>query len=82
MINMTMTVTLTLQGKLEMVVRKMMEEGYATSKAEVLRMGLIRLEEEKTKTDGELKHFSKVSEKHLKKIWDTPKEEAFWSKYY
>ncbi len=26
--------------------------------------------------------FQSVSEKHLKKVWDTPEEEKFWSKYY
>ena len=43
---MAMPVALTLEGRLEKVVELFMKEGYATSKAEVVRMGLMKLEEE------------------------------------
>jgi predicted transcriptional regulator len=43
-----------------------------------IKAGKFYTEEEVTERLGWLQ----VTEKSLKKIWDTPEEEKFWSKYY
>ena len=79
---MAMPVALTLEGRLEKVVELFMKEGYATSKAEVVRMGLMKLEEElHAREANERKGWLMLSQKSMKKIWDNPKDDEVWSKY-
>lgn len=81
---MAMPVALTLEGRLERIVELYMREGYATSKAEVVRMGLMKLEEELQRKEAETKErvgWQKLSEKSLAKIWSDPKEDKVWNKY-
>jgi hypothetical protein len=82
-IGMAMPVALTLEGRLEKLVELFMKEGYATSKAEVVRMGLMKLEEDlHDKETDERRGWMMLSAKTMKKIWDNPKDEEAWSKYY
>jgi len=82
-IGMAMPVALTLEGRLEKVVELYMKEGYATSKAEVVRMGLMKLEEElHARETDERKGWLMLSQESMKRMWDNPKEEETWSKYY
>jgi Arc/MetJ-type ribon-helix-helix transcriptional regulator len=63
-------------------VESYIRRGYAASKAEVLRAGLAALKGKTQPEDEERRGYLLLAEKSLKKIWDTPEEEAFWSKYY
>jgi len=79
---MGMPVALTLQGRLEQIVRICMKEGYATSKAEVVRMGLMKLEEKLRTRESESKGIASfMSKKSNRGIWEDPKEDAVWNKY-
>jgi len=80
-IGMAMPVALTLEGRLEKVVELFMKEGYATSKAEVVRMGLMKLEEGLHEREAERNGWKVISSKSLNKLWDNPKEDKVWSKY-
>lgn len=80
-------VNVNLKGKLEQFVEQYIQEGYATSKAEIIRAALTQYFEEKKKSthkeiDKDLKFSMNASEYSLKKIWDNEKEEKFWSRYY
>ena len=78
---MAMPVALTLEGRLEKVVELFMKEGYATSKAEVVRMGLMKLEEDLHAREAERNGWKALSSKNLNKLWDNPKDDKVWSKY-
>ena len=81
-IGMAMAVALTLEGRLERVVEMLMKEGYATSKAEVVRMGLMRLEEELHTRETEGKGIgSFIAKNSNKDIWEDSKEDKVWNKY-
>ncbi|MFA5382596.1 MAG: hypothetical protein WC356_05485 [Candidatus Micrarchaeia archaeon] len=80
-------VNVNLRGQLERFVEQYIEEGYATSKAEIIRVALTQYFEEKKKNrhkeiNEDLKFTMNASEHSLKKIWDNEKEEKFWSRYY
>ncbi len=84
---MMVVVNVNLKGKLEQFVEQYIQEGYATSKAEVIRSVLIKyFEGDKKSThkdiNDDLKFAMAASSKTLKKIWDNDKEEKAWSKYY
>ena len=79
---MAMPVALTLEGRLERIVQLYMKEGYATSKAEVVRMGLMKLEEELRIRETEGKAIGGFMAKNSNRgIWEDPKEDAVWNKY-
>ena len=79
---MAMPVALTLEGRLEQIVKICMKEGYATSKAEVVRMGLMKLEEELRAREAESKGIGSFSAKNSNRgIWEDKKEDAVWNKY-
>ena len=75
-------INLHLEGELMDFMESYIKRGYAASKAEVLRAGLRELKMKMPSADDERRGWLMLSEKTLKKIWDTPEEEEFWSKYY
>ena len=81
-IGMGMPVALTLEGRLEQIVKTCMREGYATSKAEVVRMGLMKLEEELQIKEVEGRGIGIFMAKNSNRgIWKDPKEDKVWNKY-
>ena len=81
-IGMAMPVALTLEGRLERVVELYMKEGYATSKAEVVRMGLMKLEDELYAREAERAGIGGFIAKSANKdIWESKKEDKVWNKY-
>ena len=59
-----------------------MKEGYATSKAEVVRMGLMTLEGELYAREAERAGIGGFIAKNANKdIWESKKEDKAWNKY-
>ncbi|MBS3069811.1 hypothetical protein J4441_05595 [Candidatus Micrarchaeota archaeon] len=68
-------VNLKIEGWLEGVVDWYIKNGFATSKTEVLRMGLIKLGEDRERLGGF------IAKNANRDIWENKKEDAIWDKY-
>ena len=75
-------VNLHLDGELMEFMNEYIKRGYAASKSEVLRAGLRELKMRTSTVDDERRGWMVLSAKTMKKIWDNPKYEEVWSKYY
>jgi len=68
-------VNLKIEGWLENVVDWYIKNGFATSKTEVLRMGLMKLGEDREKLG------SFIAKNANSDIWKNKKEDKVWGKY-
>lgn len=64
---------------METIVENAIEKGYATSKSEVIRMALLKLDEELALSDESA--YKALSKEAMKKVWDNPEDEKA-SKFY
>jgi hypothetical protein len=68
-------VNFALEGELENIVAWYIRNGLATSKAEVIRMGLLKLGQERERIG------TFIAKNANRDIWEDPKEDAAWDKY-
>ena len=59
----------------EMKLRRLIVKGIAANKTEVLRMGLIKLGEDRERLGGF------IAKNANRDIWENKKEDAIWDKY-
>ena len=64
---------------MEAIVENAIEKGYATSKSEVIRMALLKLDEELSLSEESA--YKTLSKEAMKEVWNNPKDEKA-SKFY
>ncbi len=64
---------------MEAIVENAIEKGYATSKSEVIRMALLKLDKELSLSEESA--YLALSKEAMKKVWDNPEDEKA-SKFY
>ena len=69
----TLNIHLHLRGIMETIVENAIEKGYATSKSEVIRMALLKLDEELALSEESA--YQTLSKEAMKDVWDNPKDE-------
>ena len=74
-------INLHLDGELMDFVNSYIKRGYAASKSEVLRAGLVALKTNTPAENDERRGWQMLSEKSLKEIWTNPKDDKVWNKY-
>ncbi len=82
-----MNINLHLTGELEQFVNSLIKRGLAANKTEAIRQALLKYYEEtkQKRILGDKKLDAPIhlaSESALKEVWDNPKDEEVWSKYY
>ena len=75
----TLNIHLHLRGVMETIVENAIEKGYATSKSEVIRMALLKLDEELSLSDESA--YRSLSKEAMKEVWDKKKKKKA-SKFY
>ncbi len=64
---------------METIVENAIERGYATSKSEVIRMALLKLDKDLSLSDESA--YRALSKEAMREVWDNPEDEKA-SKFY